>query len=330
MPGPHELRAAILAIVAEVKQRVEESWRADEDRDVPLYHYTSQSGLLGILNSQVLFATDARFLNDSEELRYVDGVLSGIGAELAVRTAFGESLKARLAAGELRTRNHGGAFVASFSEQADLLSQWRAYADDGSGYVVGLPDHSHLFVAGDEEREPWPAPLLKVEYDPVKQRALLGAPIRALVALIEDYCSAGARSDEEQAGWLQEAIGSIALIAAHLAPAIKHPGFAEEREWRAVVRFHESMYPGYPLHFRPSRYGLAPYIHLTSTFTDDGAPRLELGEVVVGPKLDREIGVRSAMYLLRHHGHWPEPRQPPGPLERGKPPRVRHSATSYR
>jgi len=40
------------------------------------------------------FATDARFLNDSEELRHVDSVLATLGSQLEVRTALGEALKA--------------------------------------------------------------------------------------------------------------------------------------------------------------------------------------------------------------------------------------------
>ena len=36
-----------------------------------VFHYTDSSGLLGILNSGVLWATHYRFLNDSSELKYI-------------------------------------------------------------------------------------------------------------------------------------------------------------------------------------------------------------------------------------------------------------------
>jgi hypothetical protein len=32
-----------------------------------LFHYTTAAGLLGILNSSTLWATDLRFLNDAQE-----------------------------------------------------------------------------------------------------------------------------------------------------------------------------------------------------------------------------------------------------------------------
>ncbi len=42
---------------------------ADPPRET-LYHYTSLSGLLGIVDSGVLRASDIRYMNDSAELRH--------------------------------------------------------------------------------------------------------------------------------------------------------------------------------------------------------------------------------------------------------------------
>jgi|SRR5579864_2927161 len=36
----------------------------------PLCHYTSQRGLVGILNDRAMWATDANYLNDSQEVIY--------------------------------------------------------------------------------------------------------------------------------------------------------------------------------------------------------------------------------------------------------------------
>ncbi len=35
-----------------------------------LYHYTDARGLIGIVTQAVLWATDAEFLNDAQELKY--------------------------------------------------------------------------------------------------------------------------------------------------------------------------------------------------------------------------------------------------------------------
>lgn len=58
-----------------------------------LYHSTTAAGLLGILNSQRVWATNARFLNDPSEIRYALGIVSEIvGQE---EKAYGEARDAR-------------------------------------------------------------------------------------------------------------------------------------------------------------------------------------------------------------------------------------------
>ena len=56
-----------------------------------VYHYTSQKGLFGILNSRTLWASDIRYLNDTSELRYgLDMLAEGLkdrASEVDVRLA---------------------------------------------------------------------------------------------------------------------------------------------------------------------------------------------------------------------------------------------------
>ena len=40
------------------------------ERPKSLFHYTTAAGLLGILRESVLWATEARFLNDAQEAVY--------------------------------------------------------------------------------------------------------------------------------------------------------------------------------------------------------------------------------------------------------------------
>jgi hypothetical protein len=46
----------------------------EADEEV-LYHYTDAHGLLGIVQSRQLWASNAAFLNDSTEVTYIRGVL---------------------------------------------------------------------------------------------------------------------------------------------------------------------------------------------------------------------------------------------------------------
>jgi hypothetical protein len=115
----------------------------------PLYHYTDSGGLVGILESQTLRATDARYLNDALELehgcRLVDHVLrekwrslprsERRGVTPAITLFLDMALTDRLFDPYEPGRF---AFVTCFCEEGNLLSQWRAYADRGAGYSIGF------------------------------------------------------------------------------------------------------------------------------------------------------------------------------------------------
>jgi hypothetical protein len=89
-------------------------------------------------------------------------------------------------------------------------------------------------------------------------------------------------------------------VAARLA-TVKHPAFAEEREWRLLTVFHDRYGEGHGLHsdpeasFRPSPMAIVPYIEVPLT----------LGSIVsirVGPGGSagvREKGVRRFLRALR-------------------------------
>jgi len=331
----HEFYRAVDDVVGGVKRSVEVEPEGGWPEAPPLYHYTNSRGLLGIVGSQGILASDAACLNDHSELRYVDQVLSKVGQSLEVRTEPGRLLKEQLSTGNARAAFRVGAFIASFSADPDLLSQWRAYAADGAGYAVGLPRNSQLYVLDevpeDDEfgpREPWPAPLQQVIYDEREQQAFLEPYVRAVVSLLESY--AEAVSAEDGVGAVRYAVTKVGMIAEHFAPRIKHPGFREEVEWRAVVRFPEMLYPGHRLRFRPSAHGLTASV-LLQALNAEGLARLPLSELVLGPKLDSVVGSRTAKFMLRQtYNVSPESARPDAEVGPDDLVRVWSSATSYR
>src|SRR5215211_7755183 len=116
-----------------------------------VYHYTNAAGLLGIISTGQLWATDIEFLNDAEELTYARAaVLADLRAradEIAPpETGSEDGLRAdvlRSIAEELEYPPQGEPsstyhiYATCFCEDGDLLSQWRAYGGDG-GYAIGF------------------------------------------------------------------------------------------------------------------------------------------------------------------------------------------------
>lgn len=131
-----------------------------------LYHYTTEAGLSGILESKSLRATHASFMNDEEEIiGFYDRILPKIlypifrkyiedikdrpeFQKLQGNTPFNRYLEERFAAlirilKEVVSGFHDH-YIMSFSTTVNprvrihgLLSQWRAYGSDG-GYAIVL------------------------------------------------------------------------------------------------------------------------------------------------------------------------------------------------
>lgn len=126
-----------------------------------LYHYTSDVGLQGIVESDRIWATHIRFLNDYTEFRqafnevYVEALTEtfrqGLPADL-------DSTARLVIEGLFSERNRGGilriiegseaskdAFACSFTtlpqpgpDPGDRLSQWRGYSHSAQGFSLGF------------------------------------------------------------------------------------------------------------------------------------------------------------------------------------------------
>ena len=129
-----------------------------------LYHYTDQRGLIGILGDKKIWATNIRYLNDTQEGRIIFSLLFD---ELSSRSNAGplfealginkdedsphdevvdEAILSRgLAVSTWVTSQ--SVFVTSFSARGDSLSQWRAYSGRSGGYSLGF-EKDYLVAVG--------------------------------------------------------------------------------------------------------------------------------------------------------------------------------------
>jgi hypothetical protein len=142
-PGEQQLNPQLMAAV----KIFSDWWRARESElDIanqvrePLFHYTDMAGMLGILRTETIWFTSIFHLSDPSELAHTIEIALGILEEEAqagdrVVQAFCAWMAHVLvkAGGEIF-----GFYIASFSQTGDDLGQWRTYADDGRGVVLGL------------------------------------------------------------------------------------------------------------------------------------------------------------------------------------------------
>lgn len=125
-----------------------------------LYHYTSISGLKGIIDSSCLHATNIKYLNDSKEfvfgLDYFSKLFPHSGSpfripkpqEMSLYDHLVEFLFNQALSTFKYRREASDCFVISFSKNPDVLSQWRAYGKENAGYCIKF-NYGRLFYPSD-------------------------------------------------------------------------------------------------------------------------------------------------------------------------------------
>jgi hypothetical protein len=198
-----------------------------------VYHYTDTAGLLGIVRSGVLWATDYRFLNDSSELSYIFRLAAEVvREEFAGRYSGLAGTFLDYAATASPPYGDVPYYLCCFSELDNSLSQWRAYGGR-QGFSLAFPGDItlHAGYAPNGKQNPG-STLLKVNYQQKQQKAYISALVNALVELCE---TPHMRSYDSEA----EAIASFSpFFWAQLERAsyrFKHPDFEVEQEWRLVA-----------------------------------------------------------------------------------------------
>lgn len=256
-----------------------------------IFHYTTPDGLLGIIGARAFKATSAFHLNDAQENR--------IASRLAI-DLINERLKNprdRAEASFLTTVRSGlevlGRYpsgVVCFSEERDLLSQWRAYSQGHGAISIGM-DTKLLASWGDNGFF-----LARCVYDTSAQGELLHV-------LLDDACdrftSGFQPVEKDQAKGTKvftEAVARTVAGIGHASTFFKHPSFSEEREWRVVCPVFSA--DGSDAKFRATRSRLVPYKELDLSAVYDKIFR----SVTIGPTPHRESAEYAARLFLNAKG----------------------------
>lgn len=217
-----------------------------------LYHYCSPEGFLGIMQSKKLWLSGLHNMSDYLDGSWVAGIISDIFYELS--SEYSQDAINKVAT----SYNHSkfSPYVCCFSEDGDLLSQWRGYASDGSGFSIGF--NSDIFPCshemprmanlGDGNKEK--LSLSRIEYDADKQKSL----VKHLVEFALRYEENGRQFDtnlmQVQSAYLdyisQEmgvqqpfpyfdaSMDAVIRWLVGYAVIAKNPAFHEEKEHRLI------------------------------------------------------------------------------------------------
>lgn len=259
-----------------------------------LFHYTSYAGMLGILDTRCVWATEARYLNDAKELA---NTLDFVLIEVSRRTSSADSSKGEVLSqfrSWLRDRMSSGhaLFVVSLTENGNLLSQWRGYTPNNTGVSLGFLS-SRLLELGARQAFRMGRCIygLKEQQEVVRDLIdqILNAASSVDVALVKD------RPVSQAYYTLFESFEEKIFLCAAL---LKHHSFQEEAEWRMVSSLVHD-YRSAPIQFRPGASSLIPYMKFD--LNDAGGQLTVLRRAYVGPTPNANLAIHAVTMALSRH-----------------------------
>ncbi|MCE6976343.1 DUF2971 domain-containing protein [Pseudomonas frederiksbergensis] len=244
-----------------------------------LFHYTDINGFFNIIKHKKLWLSGPHNLNDHQEVHWayhkIKSTLNKLTSDYNhdhIEFIWNQTNLMKLVP-----------FSCSLSSDGDLLSQWRAYAKDGSGVAIGfnsellpktgsLPHHSAMLKNS--------ITTLKVEYDNEVQDGVIDQILRTTLDAMK--------------GKETEELGNIVIEVAYklngFATIFKNNAFKEECEWRII---HTPMIMGNTKTNKTTSNGISELCHrvsnekLISYFEYDFSELVSQGlitHLVLGPK----------------------------------------------
>lgn len=255
-----------------------------------LYHYTGYEALLGIVRTAELWATDIHYFNDSSELQHAvvlfQTALRTVGDSAAFPSEMIEQLRNWL---DQRLADGHRLFVSCFSEDGNLLSQWRGYTPHGNGVSLGFDPAFLSTCASAQGFE-----IGRCIYDREHQAAVAKEAIESLL----QYATTCGPAMPQQAHPSQSYYPTFFAQEVHLlsiAALLKNPAFVAELEWRAV----SPVWPSYvdnPARYRAGRTTLIPYMPLPLGV--NSASPMRLAHVYLGPTPQTNLAMGALSTFL--------------------------------
>jgi hypothetical protein len=252
-------------------------------------HYTTQKGLISIISNETLWATNIKFLNDEHEFKDALDLIQELILKANITSShpehenyerFIKHLKKEIR--ELDNHVTESVFTLSFSEEVDLLSQWRGYCPENNGYciVYNIDD-----VFDEAKKRYSDVNLVKCIYDKEDKKKIIKDTLNK-------YWNKYRESEKQTSKKtiMHELSWEIMLRASYF----KHPSFSEEKEKRIVVI--EENGGESELLFREGKYSIIPYLTLK-------APKKSITKIFIGPTYNKKLSKKSLeMFLEKNYG----------------------------
>ncbi|WP_052131584.1 DUF2971 domain-containing protein [Planococcus sp. CAU13] len=266
-------------------------WIQNENSpDDVLYHYTSLTSLMGMVESRKIWMSKADFLNDSSEMIYFADILRNSIVNMKAENR-NESWQRYIWQFEksmytfLRDIREDGleVYVFSLSHNKDSLALWYNYAQ-GDGYNLGFKTEN-LLKKDDGIADFFNIIHGYVLYREEDQEKFLNECLRSAYEWIAE------QPEQQSEGAIQ---GYFEILLTACATFFKNPAFKSEEEYRlAAITGNDRQQK---VEFRARHGIIIPFIAV------DLGETLPISEVTIGPKNNIDVAQKGMEYYLKSKG----------------------------
>lgn len=283
---------------------------SNKDQDI-LYHYCGGEAFFNIIKNSALWLSDVLKSNDSLECIWIRDLVKNKIENYLTETGH-DNLKAWNTGYQMNENIEDSMtiYAACFSESIDSLSQWRGYAQDGSGIAIGF-SKSHLQAVNG--LAPYNLKFNKVIYQ--NQEKFINRIVKENL------------KNMRTKGIFHVGLELNLNYSLEFAQ-YKNPSFQEEKEWRMILRSRagapkiRSNFGG--IEFLKTQYRFA-YGKIISYLEMDFSQIKQdiIKEIWIGPKSKiSPIDIRNMLSVYGYYGDTPYNENKPIPIIR--------SGSSYR
>jgi len=286
-----------------------EEYFTQESSDL-VFHYTNLSALIGIIENQCLWATNLYFLNDRNEYKHGMNIIKEVME--SIKTEENKFILNAIYV-VLNEISEVDKYVACFSKEGDSLSQWRAYANNGSGISIGFNRKKlESALSGNNSYK-------YIVYDKEKQKS-------ALKLIVDEATKFFLLKKQEfnlPDGIYYRLVGySVSNVLGFIIANYKDPAFQEEKEYRIECKqFHNMLntrVERLDIYHRTNEKLIIPYTKICTKPLGDrdtdllkdqkgklplsfSVTKLPIEKIIIGPSSNQEEAIKGVKQLLQNN-----------------------------
>ena len=271
----------------------------DFSPETVVWHYTKGAALQSIIETGTIYATQVSCLNDSSEMRYASGLFKRALLALVPKYANNPVVESFLQkylgliedTPDMPTHAPSKFMVACFTELEDDLTQWNGYCKGENGYAIGFRLKGLFYNDGNSL-------VVRVNYDQALHEKVAAEVAEATVRF---YLEGLPSNPAEVETWKDSFFVNWDTRITRLAPMIKDPSFAAEKEFRIIRELQVSDLASMKFVQRDTM--MSRHLPLRRQFGEQKFPMLPIERIIVGPCRHREITRISVDTLMRQMGY---------------------------